>query len=152
MRRTLSKRLRPGGEIWDYVLFDPWGHTLHGVGFFLQLLAILMIFVGVPLGAVAIIHARTVVSWQLAIPILWFLYILGLLAHIFANDKDWLFPRFGIDRGERGISADTALRLARFFGKFVEYWTGIHTHYKVEKAKMALAGRLQEEVKVFMPA
>ena len=30
----------------------------------------------------------------------------------------------------------------------VEFWTGIQTHYEVEKAKMALADRLEKEVKV----
>ena len=54
-----------------------------------------------------------------------------------------------IIRGERGISADTALRLARYFGMSVEFWTGIQTHYDIEKAKMALADRLIKEVKVF---
>lgn len=53
-----------------------------------------------------------------------------------------------IVRGERGISADTALRLARYFGTSVEFWTGIQTHYEIEKAKMALADRLEKEVKV----
>ncbi len=57
-----------------------------------------------------------------------------------------------IVRGERGISADTSLRLARYFGMSVEFWTGIQTHYEVEKATMELAGRLEEEVKVFEPA
>ena len=57
-----------------------------------------------------------------------------------------------IVRRDRGISADTALRLARYFGMSVEFWTGIQTHYEVEKAKMALAGRLEEEVRVFAPA
>lgn len=53
-----------------------------------------------------------------------------------------------IVRGERGISADTALRLARYFGMSVEFWTGIQTHYEVEKARMELGDRLEEEVKV----
>ncbi len=57
-----------------------------------------------------------------------------------------------IVRGERGISADTALRLARYFGMSVEFWTGIQTHYEVEMAKMALADRLEKEVNVFAPA
>ncbi len=57
-----------------------------------------------------------------------------------------------IVRGQRGISADTALRLARYFGMSVEFWTGIQTHYEIEKAKMELAGRLEEEVKVMAPA
>ncbi|GIK72235.1 MAG: hypothetical protein BroJett021_12230 [Chloroflexota bacterium] len=53
-----------------------------------------------------------------------------------------------IVRGERGISADTALRLARYFGTSVEFWTGIQTHYEVEVAKMALSDRIEKEVKV----
>lgn len=57
-----------------------------------------------------------------------------------------------IVRGERGISADTALRLARYFGMSVEFWTGIQTHYEVENAKMALADRLEVEVTVFATA
>ena len=57
-----------------------------------------------------------------------------------------------IVRGERGISADTALRLARYFGMSVEFWTGIQTHYEVENAKMALADRLEREVTVFAAA
>jgi addiction module HigA family antidote len=53
-----------------------------------------------------------------------------------------------IVRGERGISADTALRLARYFGMSVEFWTGIQTHYDTERAKTALADRLEKEVKI----
>ena len=54
-----------------------------------------------------------------------------------------------IVRKEKGISADTALRLARYFGMSVEFWTGIQTHYEVEKAKMTLADRIEDEVKIF---
>ncbi len=53
-----------------------------------------------------------------------------------------------IVRGQRGISADTALRLARYFGMSVDFWTGIQTHYEVEKARMTLADRLDKEVVV----
>jgi addiction module HigA family antidote len=62
--------------------------------------------------------------------------------------KDISVPAMRINkivRGQRGISADTALRLARYFGMSTEFWTGIQTHYEVEKAKMELAGRLEEE-------
>jgi len=53
-----------------------------------------------------------------------------------------------IIHGEGGISADTALRLARYFGMSVEYWTGIQTHYDTELAKINLGDRLEIEVKV----
>jgi addiction module HigA family antidote len=57
-----------------------------------------------------------------------------------------------IVRGERAITADTALRLARYFGMSVEFWTGIQTHYEIEMAKMNLGDALEEEVKVFAAA
>jgi addiction module HigA family antidote len=47
-----------------------------------------------------------------------------------------------------GVSADTALRLARYFGTSVEFWTGIQAHYDTERAKMELGDRLEQEVKV----
>jgi addiction module HigA family antidote len=47
-----------------------------------------------------------------------------------------------------GISADTALRLARYFGTSVEFWTGIQAYYDTERAKMELGDRLEKEVKV----
>ena len=52
-----------------------------------------------------------------------------------------------IVRGERGISADTAFRLAQYFSMSVEFWMGIQTHYEIEKAKIELGARLQSEVK-----
>ena len=69
--------------------------------------------------------------------------------------KDIGVPAMRINRivhGQRGISADTALRLARYFGMSVEFWTGVQTHYEVEMARMALDDRLEKEVKVFAPA
>jgi len=69
--------------------------------------------------------------------------------------KDIGVPPMRINKivhGQRGISADTALRLARYFNVSVEFWTGIQTHYEVEMAKMKLGDRLEREVKVFAPA
>lgn len=57
-----------------------------------------------------------------------------------------------IVRGERSITADTALRLARYFGMSVQFWIGIQNHYDVEVAKMALADRLEKEVRVLAEA
>lgn len=65
--------------------------------------------------------------------------------------KDIGVPAIRINKiihGERGISADTALRLARYFGMSVELWTGIQTHYDTELARMNLGDRLEIEVKV----
>ena len=45
-----------------------------------------------------------------------------------------------IVRERRGISADTALRLARFFGTDVQSWMNLQTHYDIQCAEDA-AGR-----------
>ena len=77
-----------------------------------------------------------------------FLKPLGISQYRLAHDIGVPSMRISkIVRGERGISADTALRLARYFGMSVEFWTGIQTHYEVELAKMSLGDRLEVEVK-----
>ena len=82
-----------------------------------------------------------------------FLKPLGISQYRLAKDIGVPAMRINkIVREERGISADTALRLARFFGMSVSFWTGIQMHFEVEKAKMELAGRLEEEVKVYEAA
>lgn len=65
--------------------------------------------------------------------------------------KDINVPAMRISKicsGQSGISADTALRLSRYFGTTVEFWTGIQAHYDTECAKMNLGDRLEKEVKV----
>lgn len=51
-----------------------------------------------------------------------------------------------IVRGKRGITADTALRLARYFGTSDKFWMGLQDDYEIEQARMQLAGRLESEV------
>lgn len=46
-----------------------------------------------------------------------------------------------IVRGERGITADTALRLARYFGTPAEFWLGLQLEYDLRMAQQK-AGRL----------
>src|SRR5712692_1100805 len=41
--------------------------------------------------------------------------------------------------GKRGITADTAVRLARFFGTTEQFWMNLQTSYEVRKAKSRLA-------------
>jgi addiction module HigA family antidote len=82
-----------------------------------------------------------------------FLKPMGLSQYRIAQDIG--VPAMRINKivcGERGISADTALRLARYFGMSVEFWTGIQMHYEIETAKEALAGRLEAEVRILNPA
>jgi len=82
-----------------------------------------------------------------------FLKPMGISQYRLAKDIGVPVMRINkIVRSERGISADTALRLARYFGMSVEFWTGIQTHYETEMAKMALADRLEKEVRVLASA
>lgn len=47
-----------------------------------------------------------------------------------------------IVHGTRGISADTALRLARFFGTSERFWLNLQSRYDLEREKDRLAGAL----------
>ena len=51
-----------------------------------------------------------------------------------------------IVHGKRSISADTALRLARYFGTSEQFWMNLQSRYDLEIEKDRLGGRLAEEV------
>ena len=53
-----------------------------------------------------------------------------------------------IVHGKRSISADTALRLARYFGTTDRFWLNLQTHYDLELQRDRLGGRLETEVRV----
>jgi addiction module HigA family antidote len=48
--------------------------------------------------------------------------------------------------GKRAVTADTALRLARYFGMSDAFWLGLQVDYDVEEAKRASADRIAREV------
>lgn len=48
--------------------------------------------------------------------------------------------------GRRGVSADTAVRLARYFGTSESFWMGLQADYDIEEAKRALGKALFEDV------
>lgn len=54
--------------------------------------------------------------------------------------------------GRRGITADTALRLAKFFGSSAEFWLGLQAQYDLDVTAEKLGGRLEQEVKVYAKA
>jgi addiction module HigA family antidote len=53
-----------------------------------------------------------------------------------------------IVRRTRAVTADTALRLARYFGTSERFWLNLQTRYDLEVEKDRLGGRLQREVQV----
>jgi addiction module HigA family antidote len=56
-----------------------------------------------------------------------------------------------IVHGKRSITADTALRLSRYFGTSAEFWLGLQTDYDLDLATNRLSDRILREVKVFSP-
>ena len=57
-----------------------------------------------------------------------------------------------IVQGKRAITADTALRLGRFFGMEAQFWMNLQSHYDLEVAQEAIAGKLNREVEVLKAA
>jgi addiction module HigA family antidote len=57
-----------------------------------------------------------------------------------------------IVKGQRAITADTALRLGRYFRMSPEFWLNLQTHYDLEQEEQRLGRRLDREVKVLMAA
>ena len=49
--------------------------------------------------------------------------------------------------GKRSITADTALRLARYFGTSPQFWLGLQADYDLDMAMDELGDRLEREVK-----
>ncbi len=57
-----------------------------------------------------------------------------------------------IVKGERAITADTALRLGRYFKMSAQFWLNLQTHYDLEREQERLGNRLEKEVKVLVAA
>lgn len=54
-----------------------------------------------------------------------------------------------IVHGIRRITADTALRLGRYFGISPQFWINLQSHYDLEVEADRLAGKLEREVQVY---
>ena len=77
-----------------------------------------------------------------------FLLPLGVSQYRLA--KDICVPARRINEivhGKRAISADTALRLSRYFGMSDRFWINLQSRYDIEIEKDLLAGRLDREVR-----
>jgi antitoxin HigA-1 len=57
-----------------------------------------------------------------------------------------------IVHGQRAITADTALRLGRYFRMSREFWLNLQSHYDLEREQERLGHRLDKEVKVLAAA
>ncbi|NOR26495.1 MAG: HigA family addiction module antidote protein [Desulforhopalus sp.] len=54
-----------------------------------------------------------------------------------------------IVHGKRSITADTALRLGKFFNMTPQFWMNLQSRYDLEVAEDNLAGKLEEEVHAY---
>lgn len=78
-----------------------------------------------------------------------FLKPLGLSQYRVAKDISVPARRVNeIVHGIRAISADTALRLGRYFGNSPQFWLNLQSHYDLEAIKDKLNGKLEREVHV----
>ena len=78
-----------------------------------------------------------------------FLKPMGISQYRLAKDIS-VYPRRinEIIQGKRSITADTALRLSRYFGLSERFWLDLQARYDLEVEKDRLEGRLENEVKV----
>lgn len=78
-----------------------------------------------------------------------FLNPLGISQYRLAKDTSVPPRRINeIVKGIRAITADTALRLSRYFGNSERFWMNLQTHYDLEVEKERLGKRLEREVTV----
>ena len=78
-----------------------------------------------------------------------FLVPMGISQYRLAKDISVPARRINeIVHGQRSITADTALRLSRYFGLSERFWLNLQARYDLEVEKDRLEGRLEREVKV----
>lgn len=53
-----------------------------------------------------------------------------------------------IIKGKRGITSDTALRLAKYFGNSPEFWLNLQQMYDLSKTRLESGARIEQEVRV----
>ena len=76
-----------------------------------------------------------------------FLKPLGLSVNALAIALRVPATRIGaIDKGERAVTADTALRLARFFGTSPEFWINLQAMYDLTKTRQAFGKSIERDI------
>ena len=79
-----------------------------------------------------------------------FLKPLGITQYRLAKSISVSQRRIGeIVQGKRAITADTALRLGRFFNIEAQFWLNLQSRYDLLRAEATLAERLDAEVQPF---
>jgi antitoxin HigA-1 len=89
---------------------------------------------------VAPIHPGEILSEEFLKPMGLSMHRLALALRVPANRISQIVD------GQRGISAETALRLARFFGNSAEFWMNLQKRYELEDARFKLQAKVDREV------
>ena len=81
-----------------------------------------------------------------------FLQPLGVTQSQLAKDINVPANRVGqIIHGKREITADTALRLGKYFGNEPDFWMNLQVHYNIELVQEKAGRLIDTEVKVLQP-
>ena len=79
-----------------------------------------------------------------------FLIPMNLNAHALAKALCVPAPRINdVVRERRGVSADTALRLARYFGASAEFWLGLQADFDLKTANKVAGKTIEREIKPY---
>ncbi|MFQ6614169.1 MAG: HigA family addiction module antitoxin [Fidelibacterota bacterium] len=82
-----------------------------------------------------------------------FLNAMGITQYKLAKDISVSARRINeIVHGKRSITADTALRLGRYFGMSPQFWINLQAHYDLEVQTDKLGKKLESEVKIYTQA
>ena len=73
---------------------------------------------------------------------------LGMSVHALAMDLHVPANRLGaIVKGERSVTADTALRLARYFGTSAEFWINLQALHDLTRARIEIGRTIERQVR-----
>ena len=74
----------------------------------------------------------------------------GITQQRLARDIDVPVSRVGeIIHGERSITADTALRLAKFFNTSPDVWLGLQMEYDLRRARRDTWPKIEDRIRTF---
>jgi antitoxin HigA-1 len=69
---------------------------------------------------------------------------------VYASAQAIKVPRSRINNivlGRRGVTADTAFRLARYFGTWPDFWINLQARYELDAAERKLRRRIERKVR-----
>ena len=86
------------------------------------------------------IHPGEILHEEFLLPLGMSAHALSLAIHVPATRVN------DIVNGKRGVTADTALRLARYFGNSPEFWLNLQAAHDLRAAEREVAARIEREV------